>query len=309
MNIIKINSLTKNYSAFRALDNVNLSIKKGEIFGLLGPNGAGKTTLLSIVEGLLKYDSGEIRLFNKSYIKDRKYILKNIGVQLQSSAFIPELNLIEQIIVMASLYDVKVTVSEAEEFLEMVGLKSRAKSYINHLSGGQKQRLSLILAIVHKPKILFLDEPTTGLDPQTKMMLWELIRNFQNDGLTVVLTTHNIQEAESLCNRVGVINKGKIIAVDTPVSLINKGEGLSVVTVSSGLQGYDIVNSCSGVLNSDYTGNEFRITTSDVIGTIKDLFEVAGNNKTYLGNLYIKQPNLEDIFLELTGTSLSGREE
>ena len=106
-----------------------------------------------------------------------------------------------------------------------------------------------------------------------------------------------------------LINKGKIIAVDTPVSLINKGEGLSVVTVSSGLQGYDIVNSCSGVLNSDYTGNEFRITTSDVIGTIKDLFEVAGNNKTYLGNLYIKQPNLEDIFLELTGTSLSGREE
>lgn len=306
MSVIEIEGVSKSYGAIKALSSVNLEIKTGEIFGLLGPNGAGKTTLLSILEGLIKPEGGRVKLFGMEYGNSRTKIHKRIGVQLQSTSFIPELNLIEQIIVMGGLYGLKITKNRATELLKSVGLDSRGRSYPQELSGGQRQRLSILMAIVHKPEILILDEPTNGLDPQTKLLLWKLFKELKEEGMTIIVTTHNIQEAESVCDRVAIINNGEIVAVDTPSALIDIGDGLSVVTVSSGLSGFDIANSCSGVRNTDFNNNTFRITTSDVIGTVKDLFEVAGNSNTYLGNLHIKQPSLEDVFLSLTGTSLSG---
>ena len=301
MNIITIDSVHKFYGRVHAVDNLSLSVKRGEIFGLLGPNGAGKTTTLHMLEGLLQQDSGEILLFDETYDRSRAGILSRIGVQLQSSAFIPELKVLEQIIAFRALFGKKEKEEQSRARLADVGLEEKADSFPEKLSGGQKQRLGLVLALVNDPEILFLDEPSTGLDPQTKILLWGVILRLQQKGVTVVLTTHNIEEAETVCTRVGIINKGRLVAMDTPSALIGRGNKLSLITVSSGLGGYDIIRECTGTTSADYNGKEFKITTTDVVGTIQDLFTIAGKNKTYLGNLHIKQPSLEDIFLELTG--------
>lgn len=217
--IIQVKNLVKKYDSLTAVDGISFEVFEGEIFGLLGPNGAGKTTTLEIMETLREKTSGEVIINGLSVDKDRDEIKQFIGVQLQSAGYYPNLHLSELIELFAGLYNVSVN---PHEMLELVDLNEKSKSRFKDLSGGQKQRFSICTTLINQPKIVFLDEPTTGLDPQARRNLWELIRNIRDKGTTVMLTTHYMDEAEILCNRVGIIDKGKIISIDTPDNMIDE---------------------------------------------------------------------------------------
>lgn len=218
-NIIEVKDLKKKYGNFWAVDGVSFDVKKGEIFGILGPNGAGKTTTLEMIEGLRPIDSGLVRVAGIDVGEDRNEVKKIIGVQLQASSFFDHLNLTELINFFASLYKRKVN---PVEILSEVELVEKAKAQVVTLSGGQKQRFSIASALVNEPKVLFLDEPTTGLDPQARRHLWDLIESIRSKGMTIVITTHYMDEAEVLCDRVAIMDGGKIVDIDTPEGLIKK---------------------------------------------------------------------------------------
>ncbi len=217
--IISVSNLTKKYGNFEAVKGISFEVKKGEVFGFLGPNGAGKTTTLEIIETLRPKTSGEITVSGYSLDKDPGKIKSLIGVQLQSAGFYPNLTLIETLELFAGLYN---TTINPMDLLKKVELSEKAKSKITELSGGQKQRFSVITTLVHTPEIIFLDEPSTGLDPQARRNLWELIKNINQEGTTVVLTTHFMDEAEYLCHRVAIIDEGKILRIDTPANLVDQ---------------------------------------------------------------------------------------
>lgn len=216
-NIIKVKNLKKSFGAVKAVRGVSFEVHKGEIFGVLGPNGAGKTTMLEMMEGLRKPDSGLIEVAQVDVCKEPQKVKSQIGVQLQSSAFFDNLSLEELIKFFASLYGVK---AHPRKILKEVELEEKAKTTVKKLSGGQKQRFSIASALINKPQVLFLDEPTTGLDPQARRHLWQLIREINQKGMTIVLTTHYMDEAEELCDRVAIMDRGKIVDIDTPQNLI-----------------------------------------------------------------------------------------
>ncbi len=217
--VISVKDLVKNYGNFQAVKGISFDVYENEIFGLLGPNGAGKSTTLEIIETLRHKTSGNVLVNGFDLDKEPNEIKKIIGVQLQSSGYYPNLNLMELIELFCGLYNRKVN---AMELLEMVNLKEKAKAQFKQLSGGQKQRFSVATTLINQPKIIFLDEPTTGLDPQARRSLWELIKQIREKGTTVIITTHYMDEAEYLCDRVAIIDAGKIIAMDSPDQLIDK---------------------------------------------------------------------------------------
>ena len=224
MTIIKANNLVKHYPSpentgktFAAVNKINLSINAGEIFGLLGPNGAGKTTTLEMLEGLTNIDSGEVFIDGINVNDDPYAVKKIIGVQLQSNEYFDRLNLSDLLILFANLYSLSI---DPKAMLAKVDLENKIQALPDDLSGGQKQRFSIACALVNNPKILFLDEPTTGLDPQAKRNLWNLAKGLNREGMTIVITTHNMEEAEYLCDRIAIMDKGSIIAQDTPQQLI-----------------------------------------------------------------------------------------
>ncbi|MGI8950731.1 MAG: ABC transporter ATP-binding protein [Chitinophagaceae bacterium] len=216
--IISVNNLVKKYGDFEAVKNISFNVQEGEIFGLLGPNGAGKSTTLEIIETLRKKTSGEIIVDGFNLDENPNEIKKIIGVQLQAAGFYPGLNLIELIALFAGLYNEKI---EPLKLLDTVDLRDKAKSKFKELSGGQKQRFSIATTLINHPKIIFLDEPTTGLDPQARRNLWDLIRDIRHKGATVIITTHYMDEAEILCDRVAIIDAGKIISSASPDQLID----------------------------------------------------------------------------------------
>jgi ABC-2 type transport system ATP-binding protein len=217
--IITVRDLVKNYGQFEAVKGISFDVHEGEIFGLLGPNGAGKSTTLEIIETLRPKASGKIMVDGLDLDKSPQEIKKIIGVQLQSSGYYPGLNLLQLIELFSGLYNQDVN---PMELLEKVNLKDKAKAKVKELSGGQKQRFSVATTLINKPRIIFLDEPTTGLDPQARRSLWELVSDIRKSGTTVIITTHYMDEAEYLCDRVAIIDSGKIIALDTPDQLIDK---------------------------------------------------------------------------------------
>lgn len=216
--VISVNDLKKNYGKFEAVKGISFEVFEGEIFGLLGPNGAGKSTTLEIIETLRDKTSGKIIVTGYDLDTEADKIKKIIGVQLQTSGFYPGLNLLELIQLFCGLYNTHV---DPQKLLKMVNLNDKAKNKYKEMSGGQKQRFSIATTLINKPKIIFLDEPTTGLDPQARRNLWELIKEIRSQGTTVIITTHYMDEAEYLCDRVAIIDEGKIIAVATPVQLID----------------------------------------------------------------------------------------
>lgn len=216
--IIRVENLIKKYENFTAVDNLTFSVQEGEIFGLLGPNGAGKTTTLEIIETLRKKNSGDVWVAGMNIDKQATDIKKIIGVQLQAAGYYPNLTLVETIKLFAGLYNEDV---DPMALLDTVNLKDKASNKYKQLSGGQKQRFSIATTLINKPRIIFLDEPTTGLDPQARRNLWELIKQIRDKGTTIVITTHYMDEAEVLCDRVAIIDSGKIIAIDTPDKLID----------------------------------------------------------------------------------------
>jgi len=217
--IIQVKSLVKNYGSFEAVKGISFDVQEGEIFGLLGPNGAGKSTTLEIIETLRNKTSGEIIVDGFNLDDNPNEIKKIIGVQLQASGFYPGLNLVELINLFAGLYNED---TDPMELLGKVNLIDKAKSKFKELSGGQKQRFSIATTLINKPKVIFLDEPTTGLDPQARRNLWDLILDIRKQGTTVIITTHYMDEAEVLCDRVAIIDNGKIIAINSPHNLIDE---------------------------------------------------------------------------------------
>ena len=217
--ILSVKNLVKQYGDYTAVNGISFEVREGEIFGLLGPNGAGKTTTLEILETLRDKSGGEVMIAGMDLDKEQGNIKKIIGVQLQAAGYYPALKLLELLDLFSGLYNVDV---DKMKMLAMVGLEDKAKANYKDLSGGQKQRFSLCTTLINSPKVIFLDEPTTGLDPQSRRNLWDLIRKIRDKGTTVVITTHYMDEAEELCDRVAVMEAGQFITLDTPEHLIDK---------------------------------------------------------------------------------------
>jgi ABC-2 type transport system ATP-binding protein len=215
--ILTVDKLEKSYGGRKVVNAISFEVREGEVFGILGPNGAGKTTTFEMIEALRDIDKGDVLLDGINVREEPQRVKEIIGIQLQSSNFYDRLSLVEQLKLFASFYGTKVN---PMELLKEVELTDKAKSRVENLSGGQKQRFSIAAALVNKPRVLFLDEPTTGLDPQARRHLWELIGQIKGKGITVMLTTHYMEEAELLCDRVAIMEKGRIIALDSPKNLV-----------------------------------------------------------------------------------------
>ena len=300
MDKVVVRELWKNYGEVQALKGVSFSIEEGEIFGLLGPNGAGKTTTVEIIEGLREPDGGEVLIDGRPVRPGLNSELKErMGVQLQEAQFYDKIRVWELLDLFGSYHRRALPV---RELLELVGLEDKARSYVEKLSGGQKRRLSLAVALVNDPELLFLDEPTTGLDPQARRRLWELIKRMKAQNRTVLLTTHYIEEAESLCDRVGIIDLGELIALDTPQSLI-QGSGLeNAVTLShDGQLDLEALRGTAAVQALKVEGERrVRVQTADVNLFLKELF----TRFDHVSIERLERPNLEDVFLALTGKEL-----
>lgn len=309
MSIIEVKDLVKIFAQpgggqLTAVDNISFSIGKGEIFGLLGPNGAGKTTTLEIIEGLQKPTSGTAHVLGFDSQKDTQSIKEKIGIQLQSSSFFDHLNLTEILQLFGSFYPKRTNV---EELLEIVDLTEKKKSLVKHLSGGQQQRFSIAVSLVNEPEVVFLDEPTTGLDPQARRYMWKFIRKINKQGRTVILTTHYMEEAEELCGRVGVIDHGKIVALNTPDILIDQLEAsahLSFRLENSQIDPNKFLD-IDGVLKSQQNGEGiYSLNIAHASIAIPPLIQWAKQNNNKLRGIEIHRATLEDVFLNLTGSKL-----
>ena len=220
--ILTVSGLNVQYGSFTAVKDVSFDVRKGEIFGLLGPNGAGKTSTLSSIEGLVKFNAGSVVVDGFDAREKPLYARAAMGVQLQSTSFQPELKVSEILQLYAGIYGVPLTKDKLEEILKEIKLEDAASKKFGELSGGQQQRVSLVISTIHNPRLVLLDEPTTGLDPQSRRQLWERIEAIRERGHAVLLTTHSMEEAESVCDRIGIIDHGKVIIIDTPQALIEK---------------------------------------------------------------------------------------
>jgi ABC-2 type transport system ATP-binding protein len=301
--IIDIHDLVKRYGDFTAVDGIDLSVERGEIFGILGPNGAGKTTTLEVIEGLREPDSGSITVDGIDAVRESDRVRPIIGVQLQTTALFEYLNAAELIELFAGLYESDASPARVDELLGMVDLREKAKSQVNTLSGGQRQRLSIALALVNQPKVVFLDEPTTGLDPGARRELWKMIQGIRAGGMTVVLTTHYMEEAEVLCDRVAVMDRGRVIACDTPGALIaSLGIEATVrARITGGSLNLPELEALPAVLGASIEGDRIALQTRDVQSTLIALLRLVEAQGVTLAEMTSQQSTLEDVFLSLTG--------
>lgn len=301
-NIIEVKNLTKTYGDFIAVDNISFSVQEGETFGILGPNGAGKTTTLEIIESLKKFSNGAVTVDGKDVAREAHAVKSIIGVQLQASTFFEGLNLVELIDTFAALYGRTVN---AMQLLEQVQLTDKAKSQVKELSGGQKQRLSIAVGLVNDPKVIFLDEPTTGLDPQARRNLWDLVTQIKQKGKTVVLTTHYMDEAEVLCDRIAIMDKGKIVALDTTENLL-AGTGVHprIEFKSPSSIPHDDLNRLPAVEHVEQENITYMLTSTNPQATLDQFFSFARSRNLKIEELTLKRATLEDVFLKLTGHQL-----
>ncbi|HJW75198.1 MAG TPA: ABC transporter ATP-binding protein [Thermoleophilia bacterium] len=308
--VIEIDDLTKRYGDLVAVDGISFSVARGEVFGILGPNGAGKTTTLEMVEGLRKPDGGSITVDGLPVWPNPKPVKRVIGVQLQATALFDYQRVWEIIYVFGSTYGIHRSRQECVTLLERVGIADKADAFANQLSGGQAQRLSIALALVNDPVVTFLDEPTTGLDPRARRALWDVIREINYGGTTVVLTSHYMEEAERLCDRVAVMDRGHIMDIGPPQQLINKLGAEAVVTFTlsrrlplAELRRLEGVNDCRA---QEETG--YELIASDAQHVVVSLLDLARERDVKVENLDVKGATLEDVFLQLTGHKLADDE-
>ncbi|HEY7349181.1 MAG TPA: ABC transporter ATP-binding protein [Ktedonobacterales bacterium] len=304
--VISIQDLTVSYGEVKAVDGVSFEIAEGECFGLLGPNGAGKTTTLSCLEGLKKPDSGRITVEGLDVQKDSVKVKQRLGVQLQDTTLFPDLTCAELVELYASFYNVFLSRKQIISYLEHFDLQEKARSKANQLSGGQRQRLALALAVAHDPRIVVLDEPTTGLDPQARRGIWDSIRRMRSEGRTVILTTHYMEEAEVLCKRIGIIDHGKILALDTPHALTSQLGEAATLSADVELDPEHIarIKVLAGVSSVSYDGGQLEVQTTQSQQTLADLQLIAVGAGRSIRNVNIRQPNLEDVFLSMTGRKI-----
>lgn len=306
--IIDVRSLTKRYGTFTAVDGLDLQVQEGEIFGILGPNGAGKTTTLEMIEGLRVPDGGSISVDGIDAVRDSDRVRKIIGVQLQTTSLFEYLTASELIELFCGLYDVESSSDRIASLLQSVNLEEKAKAQVSALSGGQRQRLSITLALVNNPRVVFLDEPTTGLDPVARRDLWHVIRDVRARGTTVVLTTHYMEEAEVLCDRVAVMDRGKVIACDTPGALI-AALGIEAV-VKAKFDGGSLaiadLEALPDVASARIIDDRIELNTRNVQASLVGLLGLVERGGVSLTELTSQQSTLEDVFLGLTGCTIEG---
>ena len=294
-----------------AVNGLSLEVRKGECFGLLGPNGAGKTTTVEIMEGLNKPTSGSVEILGRHWVSDEIEIRERIGVTLQETRFPEKSTVLEMARLFRSFYRDGL---EPLQVLEQVALESKAGAYIETLSGGQKQRLAVAIALVGDPELLFLDEPTTGLDPQSRRQLWDVIRELQKRGRTVLLTTHYMDEAEKLCDRVAIIDQGKVIATGSPAELIARIGGEHVVEFAvsenpNALLEPESLKDLPTVMAARAEADGFALTVGEPHLAIPALLDRLAELERPLARLTTRQVSLEDVFVSLTGRHLRDNEE
>ena len=297
--VIEVDKLCKTYGDIKAVNNVSLTVVQGEIFGMLGPNGAGKTTTMEIVEGLRPADSGSVSVLGMDIKQRSRRIKASIGVQLQTTSLYPRLKVHEVLDLFGSFFPKALPY---DELIKLVDLEdSRNKLCIN-LSGGQQQRLSIALALVNDPQILFLDEPTSGLDPQARHNIWDVIKLQREKGKTIFLTTHYMEEAERLCERVAIIDHGEIIATDRPDRLVNQHFNEEAIEFQLDQPpGGEVLRQLAGATNVVTENGKVTVYSGSVPATISALMEMAKQRDMKLTDLYVRRATLEDVFLKLTG--------
>jgi ABC-2 type transport system ATP-binding protein len=300
--VVEVRGLTKRYGDLVAVNEISFEIEKGEIFGLLGPNGAGKTTTVEMIEGLRKPDSGSIKVCGIDTSKGIDKVKEFIGVQLQTTTIYDKIRVGEAIDLFGGYYQKSLP---SDEILDEMSLNDKRDSFVQGLSGGQKQRLAMALALVNDPEILFLDEPTTGLDPQARRNVWDIIERLKGKGKSIILTTHYMEEAERLCHRVGIMDYGRIIALDTPRDLIAKQNLESAVEfVTSNGAAKEVLPRIPNVSKLTHDGNRFILHTKEASRVLVELTRLSEENGLNLENISVRKATLEDVFLELTGRKL-----
>jgi len=304
--VIECRNLRKTYDGkVEAVRGLNLEIAAGECFGLLGPNGAGKTTTIEILEGLLAPTSGEVTILGHKWHSHERELREQLGISLQETRLSEKLTVRETIELFASFYQEP---RLSDEALDQLQLREKADSWVGKLSGGQKQRLAVATALVGNPKILFLDEPTTGLDPQSRRQLWDLVRSFQQGGGTVLLTTHYMDEAERLCDRLAIVDHGQIIAEGSPAELIDRLGGHHVVEFSvsgtSNGTAQEVWRALPGVEGVREDADIVSLTVREPHLTIPPLLDAVERQEKELLHLTTRQASLEDVFVRLTGRHL-----
>ena len=300
---LRLTGLCKAYGAVQAVNGLDLDVMTGECFGLLGPNGAGKTTTIEICEGLTAPDAGEVLVLGRRWATDARWLREQIGVSLQETQFGDKLTVAETVGLFRSFYPAGAAPTAV---LEQVSLVEKRNARVAHLSGGQKQRLALACALVGDPELLFLDEPTTGLDPQSRRQLWDLITRFKAEGRTIVLTTHYMDEAEQLCDRVAIVDHGKIIALGTPRELIGLVGSEHVVEfrLDHAVADPAKLGELPGVTRVKQVDDRYQLDVSHVHQTIPALLEYLATIKATLSDLVTHTATLEDVFVHLTGRHL-----
>ncbi len=308
MTLVEVNNLSKTYGDTRAVDGICFEIQQGEIFGLLGPNGAGKSTTINMLCAYTEPTGGRIRIDNIDVVAEPQRVKPIIGVVPQDIALYPNLNGVENLRFFGRLYDVPADqlTRRIEELLRLVGLYEKRKGRVEHYSGGMKRRLNLAVGLLNQPKFLLLDEPTVGVDPQSRNAIFEFIQALNAQGLTILYTTHYMEEAELLCHRVGIMDEGHIVALDTPQNLINTlGTGIIHIGVQDGDESLTAqLHALPQVKAVIYRDGTLIVETVDAQRALLDIIGLFNETDTPMTALEILEPNLESVFIQLTGKQL-----
>ncbi len=300
--IVEVDNLKKHYGNVKAVDGISFKVLKGEVFTLLGPNGAGKTTTLEILEGLKKHDSGKITMFGRTLRTNvPREIRERIGVVLQENNFIEHLRVTEILKMFSNLYPAPLKI---EEIVKIVSLQEKRKARVEKLSGGQRQRLAIGTALIGNPDLIFMDEPTTGLDPQARRNIWDMIEKFKSSGKTIFLTTHYMEEAEMLSDYIYIMDHGKIIAKGTPQKLVSSFGGDKIIEARLSADDDKILELERMFNGVKIENSKVTFMASDLPKNMKSFLDWAENNSIEVEDLSVRQSNLEDVFLKLTGRSL-----
>lgn len=299
--VIEVKALRKSYGDFEAVCGIDFSVREGEIFGIVGPNGAGKTTTVECLEGLRDITAGEVRILGLHPQRDAKALKQRIGIQLQESILPDRIKVKEALSLFAALYDRSIPY---EELVDQLGLREKMNSYYDSLSGGQKQRLSIAMALVNDPEVVFFDELTTGLDPQARRTIWALVEQVRDMGKTVILVTHFMEEAERLCDRVAIIDQGKVIALDAPTQLIRDLHAHHHVSFTSDHEDLSTaLQKLPQVEQVDHHRDHYQLEVNDIKAVATIITHLTDRDIPFY-DFTIQQPNLEDVFIELTGRTI-----